>query len=60
METLEFYGLSRPSTEDRVIPVLGDVSRPRMGLDNEQYQELAEEIDPDIPLRSLRQLLLTL
>ena len=45
LETLEFYGLSRPSMEGRVIPVLGDISRPRMGLDNEQYQELAEEID---------------
>lgn len=45
LETLKFYGLSRPSTEGRVIPVLGDISRPRMGLDNEEYQELAEEID---------------
>ena len=45
LETLEFYGLSRPSTEGRVIPVLGDVSRPQMGLDDEKYQELAEEID---------------
>ena len=45
LETLEFYGLSRPSTEGRVIPVLGDISRTQMGLDDEKYQELAEEID---------------
>ena len=45
LETLEFYGLSRPSTEGRIIPVLGDVSHPQMGLDDEKYKELAEEID---------------
>ena len=45
LETLEFYGLSRPSTEGRIVPVLGDISQPRMGLDNKEYQELAEEID---------------
>ena len=45
LETVEFYGLSRPSTEGRVMPVLGDISRPWMGLDSEEYQELAEKID---------------
>ncbi len=45
LETLKFYGLSSPSPEGRVVPVVGDVSRPRMGLDGGEYQELAEEID---------------
>lgn len=45
LETLEFYGLTAPSTEGRVQPVLGDISRPRMGLDNEEYLKLAGEID---------------
>ena len=45
LETQKFYGLYHQSTEDRIIPVLGDVSLPQMGLDDEKYQELAEEID---------------
>ena len=45
LETQEFYGLSRQSTEGRIIPVLGDVSRPQMGLGDEEYRELGEEID---------------
>lgn len=45
LETLEFYGLSRPSINGRVVPVVGDISRPRMGLDNKEYQKFAEEID---------------
>ena len=44
-ETLKFYGLAGPSADDRIIPVVGDLTRPRMGLDNDQYQELAESID---------------
>ena len=45
MDTLNFYGLSRESTDSRIVPVLGDLARPQMGLDDEEYQELAEEID---------------
>ena len=45
LETLKFYGLSSQSMEGRVVPVLGDIARPQMGLDNKKYQELAEEID---------------
>ena len=45
LETLKFYGLLRQSMEGRIVPVLGDISRPQMGLDSERYQELAEEID---------------
>ena len=45
LETLKFYGLSSQSMEDRIVPVPGDLARPQMGLDNEEYQELAERID---------------
>ena len=45
METQKFYGLPGKSMGDRIVPVTGDVSQPQMGLDNERYQELAEEID---------------
>ena len=45
LETLKSYGLFRQSMEGRIVPVPGDVSKPQMGLDNERYQELAEEID---------------
>ena len=45
LETLKSYGLFRQSMKGRIVPVPGDISRPQMGLDNERYQELAEEID---------------
>ena len=45
LETQKFYGLPGQSMGDRIVPVTGDVSQPQMGLDNERYQELAEEID---------------
>ena len=45
METLEFYGLDSRTAAERVVPISGDLTHPRMGLDNNQYQELAEEID---------------
>ena len=45
LETLKFYGLAGQSADDRIIPVLGDLTRPQMGLDNDRYQELAEKID---------------
>ena len=45
IDTLKFYGLFRQSMEGRIVPVVGDVSRPQMGLDDERYQELADEID---------------
>ena len=44
-ETLKFYGLASQSADDRIIPVSGDLTHPRMGLDSEQYHELAEKID---------------
>ena len=45
LETLESYGLDSPHAGERIIPVLGDLTHPRMGLDNDQYQDLAENID---------------
>ena len=45
LETLKFYGLFRPSMEGRIVPVPGDIAQPQMGLENEKYHELAEEID---------------
>ena len=45
LETLESYSLDSQSADERVIPILGDLTRPRMGLDNGQYQRLSEEID---------------
>ena len=45
LQTLKFYGLDGQSTDGRIIPVLGDLSQPRMGLDNDQYEQLAEGVD---------------
>ena len=45
LETLKFYGLFHQSMESRIVPVLGDIARPQMGLENEKYRELAENID---------------
>ena len=45
LETLKFYGLESYSADERMIPIVGDLTLPRMGLDNDQYQALAEDID---------------
>ena len=45
LETLKFYGLPGQSAHDRIIPVPGDLTLPRMGLDDGRFQELAETID---------------
>ena len=45
LDTLKFYGLAGHSAGDRIVPVPGDLTRPRMGLDNDEYRQLAEEID---------------
>ena len=45
LETLKFYGLAGQSSDDRIIPVPGDLTLPQMGLDNDHFQELAETID---------------
>ena len=45
LQTIESYGLDSPHDGERIIPVLGDLTHPRMGLENDQYQDLAENID---------------
>ena len=45
LDTLRFYGLAGQSSGQRIAPVAGDLTRPRMGLDDEEYRRLAEEID---------------
>ena len=42
---LEFYSLWHPDRSSRIIPVVGDLSQPLLGLSSEQFQTLAETID---------------
>ena len=39
------YGLWNKSFEERIVPVLGDLSQPRFGLSQSQFSDLSEEID---------------
>ena len=45
LETLKYYGLAGQSLEDRIVPVTGDLTQPLLGLEREEYHQLAEEID---------------
>ena len=45
LDTLKFYGLAGRSAGQRIVPVSGDLTRPRMGLDDEEYRRLAAEVD---------------
>ena len=45
LDTLRFYGLAGQLSGQRILPVAGDLTLPRMGLDNEEYRRLAEEVD---------------
>ena len=45
LDTLRYYGLAGHSAGDRIVPVAGDLTQPRMGLDNDEYRRLAEEVD---------------
>jgi amino acid adenylation domain-containing protein/thioester reductase-like protein/non-ribosomal peptide synthase protein (TIGR01720 family) len=42
---LESYLIWNPSLSDRIIPVVGDLSQPLLGLSQEQFDLLANEID---------------
>jgi amino acid adenylation domain-containing protein/thioester reductase-like protein len=44
-QTLEKYDLWVESSSTRIVPVLGDLSEKRLGLSDEQYEELARNID---------------
>jgi thioester reductase-like protein len=43
--TLENYEIWQESFGSRIIPVLGDLSKPLLGLSEHQFQELADRID---------------
>ena len=45
LDTLRYYGLAGHSAGDRIVPVAGDLTQPRMGLDYDEHQRLAEEVD---------------
>ncbi len=45
VDNLRFYGLPGQHLEDRIIPVVGDLSQPQFGLEDHEYQSLAEKID---------------
>ena len=44
-QNLEFYYLWDESFRSRIIPVLGDISQPRLGLSEEHFCDLASQID---------------
>lgn len=44
-QSLEKYGLWNPIYSARIVPVVGDLSQPLLGLSDEQFNRLAEEID---------------
>lgn len=43
--TLESYGLWQDYFPYRIIPVLGDLTQPKLGLSDQEYQTLASQID---------------
>lgn len=42
---LEFYLLWKEKFSDRIIPVVGDLSQPMLGLSQKQFSQLAEKLD---------------
>jgi thioester reductase-like protein len=42
---LEYYGIWQERFRGRIIPVMGDLSQPLLGLDEQKFQKLACEID---------------
>ena len=44
-QNLERYGLWRKAFADRIVAVCGDLARPRLGLSDETFQRLAQEMD---------------
>ncbi|MDJ0795566.1 MAG: thioester reductase domain-containing protein [Calothrix sp. MO_167.B12] len=44
-QNLENYGLWRRGFSTRIFPVIGDLSRPFLGITSNKYQKLASEID---------------
>ena len=44
-KNMESYGLWNEHLSSRVIPVLGDLSQPQLGLPSEQFQRMASQVD---------------
>jgi len=44
-KNLESYHLWNKHFSSRIIPVLGDLSQPQLGLSSEQFQRMASQID---------------
>jgi thioester reductase-like protein len=44
-QSLENYGIWQESFGSRIIPVIGDLAQPLLGLSNQQFEELADRID---------------
>lgn len=42
---LKSYALWHPSYRQRIVPVIGDLSKPALGLTSEQFEDLANSID---------------
>ena len=45
LENLRFYGRAGESEGHRIVHVAGDLAQPRLGLEDEDYQRLADDID---------------
>ena len=45
LQALKFYGLAGQSLEDRIVPVNGDLTQPHLGLEEDEYEQLAKQID---------------
>ena len=45
LDALKLYGLAGHSAGQRIVPVAGDLTLPKMGLDNDEYRRLAKEVD---------------
>jgi len=44
-KTLDYYKLGHIKTNNRIYPIFGDLSKPQLGLDNSQWQNLAKNVD---------------
>ena len=45
LDTLRFYGLPGQALQDRIVPVTGDLTQSQLGLGDEEYRRLSEDID---------------
>lgn len=44
-DNLKSYGFWKPTYDTRILPVVGDLSRERLGLDEEEFRHLTQTID---------------